>query len=278
MSTGNCYVCEGTTRPERVGQHDMTVCSVCGFGQVVEGANVEDYWARSAGTGADTELGESYWAARTGVFRSALAHMARGGRPGRVVDLGGGVGWFAACALEQGWDAYTVDVSEHAVVAAAARVGPDRSLAEAPASFEGTCDLVTLWCVVAHVPDPRAVLASALTLLKPDGRLLLTTPNFAFQRRYAAVAARLGRPVDLVASDHLLNFTPAAVDRALADVGARRSAFCYWGITEDCLLERRLARWLVPAKRAWNRTAWSAHRAGLPLLCSELQVEAVRAP
>ncbi|MGH9042812.1 MAG: class I SAM-dependent methyltransferase [Acidimicrobiia bacterium] len=275
LPSGQCYVCGEPTAPRRIGTNDLDVCRTCGFGRVAAIAPVDDYWARSED--AEHELAERYWQARTGVFRRALAQVGGSRGPGRVVDLGGGVGYFAACAIEEGWDAFSVDVSEHAVQAAAARIGSDRSMARAPADLEGTCDLVTLWCVVAHVPDPRAVVADALRLLKPEGRLLVTTPNFLFQARYASVTARLGRPLDFVASDHLLHFTPAAMDRLLTGAGATRRSFSYWGITEDCLLERRLATLLVPAKRAWNWGAWQVSRAGTPLLTSELQVEAVRA-
>jgi SAM-dependent methyltransferase len=253
----------------------MLVCDQCGFGQIADGEHTSDYWARK--DNVEHEVGERYWTARLAVYRRALISVERVTGPGRLVDLGGGVGHFAECALERGWDAYSVDVSEHAAAAAAARVGEARSLISTPDSMDGTCDLVTLWCVVAHVPDPRAVLADALRLLKPGGRLLMTTPNLLFQSRYAALASRLGRPLDFVASDHVLHFTPRSIDRLLADAGATRRTFAYWGVTADCLLERRLARVLVPCKRLWNRGAWALSKLGGPALYSELHVEGVRA-
>jgi 2-polyprenyl-3-methyl-5-hydroxy-6-metoxy-1,4-benzoquinol methylase len=251
----------------------MAVCPRCGFGKVNDDERQTDYWSRTQ----DTEglIRADYWSARQGLYRRALTHAARNGGPGRVADLGGGVGYFAACAIEMGWDAYSIDVSEHAVQAAAVRIGNERSFLRAPEFLTGTCDLVTLWCVVAHVPDPRAVLADALLLLKPGGRLVITTPNFAFQAMYAAVAARIGRPVDFVEHDHFLHFTVDAMDRLLAGVGLLRASYAYWGSTEDCVLEHRLAGVLVPCKRAWNWVAFHLTRAGLPPLYSELQVEAV---
>ncbi len=209
------------------------------------------------------------------MFRRALEAIGRETGPGRVVDVGGGVGYFAATALELGWDAYSVDPSERAVQAAAARIGSNRSLVEPLPHLVGSCDLVTLWCVVAHVPNPRAVLAQAVRLLKPTGRLLVTTPNFLFQARYAALAARLGRSIDFAAHDHLFHFTPAALTRVLADAGTEPRSFAYWGVTTECVLVKRLSRVLVPVKRLWNWSAWQLSRAGLPLYSSELQVEAV---
>lgn len=267
-------MCSGPTALRRVGIADMVVCHECGFGQIAGGEHTPDYWART--DDVEHETGERYWTARLNVYRRALVAVERETGPGRLVDLGGGVGHFAQCALERGWDAYSVDVSEHAAAAAAERVGGGRSLLATPAEMDGTCDLVTLWCVVAHVPDPRAVLADAMRLLKPGGRLLMTTPNLLFQSGYAAITARLGRPLDFVASDHVLHFTPRSIDRLLADAGASRRTFKYWGITTDCLLERRLARVLVPCKRLWNWGAWHASRIGAPAVYSELHVEGIR--
>jgi 2-polyprenyl-3-methyl-5-hydroxy-6-metoxy-1,4-benzoquinol methylase len=133
-------------------------------------------------------------------------------------------------------------------------------------------DVVTMWCVVAHVPDPRALLSDAVRALRPGGVLLLTTPNLRFQMGYAAALGALGRPLDFESHDHLLHFTPSAIRRLLADVGLRAHRFTYVGITEDCVASRRLAPLLVPAKRVWNRAAVIASRAGAPLVSSELQV------
>ena len=251
----------------------MAVCGSCGFGQAADNQRQGDYWSRSE----DTKglIGADYWSVRQGVFRRALRDMAREHGPGRVADLGGGVGYFASCAIDMGWDAYSIDVSRHAVQAAATRIGEDRSFLAAPDFLVGACDLVTLWCVVAHVPDPRAVLKEARRLLKPGGRLLITTPNFTFQSKYAALAARVGRPFDFVAHDHFLHYTADAIDRILADVGVVSRSFAYWGSTGDCVLEHRLATVLVPCKRAWNWAAFQLSRAGFPPYYSELQVAAV---
>jgi len=272
MSAARCYACGDATGPRRVGVADLLVCGACGFAKIADGRHADDYWART--DDVQHEIDERYWTARLAVYRRALIAVERETGPGRLADLGGGVGHFAACALARGWDAYSIDVSAHAARAAAVRVGGGRSLLAAPEWMYGSCDVVTLWCVVAHVPDPRALVADALQLLRPGGRLLLTTPNFLFQAPYARLAARLGRPLDFAASDHVLHFTPASIRRVLTDAGAGRCTWAYWGVTAECLLERRLARLLVPGKRLWNRAAWSAARVGAPPLYSELHVQA----
>jgi SAM-dependent methyltransferase len=247
------------------------VCSRCGLGRTEEGSQAADYWTRRKD--GESEAEERYWTdARTEVFRGALSLLQAQAGKGRILDLGGGVGHFAQLALAAGWDAYSVDVSEVAVAAAATRIGAARALPSIPTEIEGTCDAVTLWCVVAHLADPRAVLTDALKALRPGGRLFLTTPNFRFQLRYASALARLGRPIDFSAHDHLLHFTEDALGRTLGAVGVSQWRPVFVGVTEDCVAEPRIARYAVPAKRAWNRFALAAARARLPYVGSEFQV------
>ena len=266
-----CYVCGAEVVRRRVGGSAIGVCVQCGLGRTEEVSKASDYWTRQEVV--EGERAERYWTgARTSVFRGALADLeARGGK-GRLLDIGGGVGHFADIALAAGWDAYSLDVSAVAAAAAAQRIGGARSLSSIPDELAGTCDAVTLWCVIAHVADPRSILADALRALRPGGQLFLTTPNFRFQKPYAAVLHRLGRPIDFSGHDHLLHFTPDALRRTLETVGVIEWRFAFVGVTEDCVAVPRLARWVVPAKRAWNLGALGASRAGLPYVGSELQV------
>lgn len=268
---GHCYVCAADTSSRWVGGSAMRVCEDCGLGRMEQAAQALDYWTRH--DDGDGQLAERYWThARTAVFRGALAHLEAAGGKGRLLDIGGGVGHFAHTALAGGWDAYSLDVSTAAVDAAAGRIGRARSLSSIPPGIAGTCDAVTLWCVIAHLADPRPVLADALRALRPGGRLFLTTPNFRFQTAYAAVLQRLGRPIDFAAHDHLFHFTADALRRTLEAVGVVDWRFTFVGVTEDCVAVPQLSRWVVPAKRAWNRGALGASRFGLPHVGSELQV------
>ena len=246
----------------------MSLCTRCGFGRTVAGAVNSDYWAGAEGGG---DVDHRYWTeARTAIFRGALELLGANGSRGTILDIGGGVGMFAELALAGGWDAYSVDVSGVAVAAAAERIGPSRSLASVPEEMRGSCDAVTLWCVVAHTADPRAVLAEAVGALRPGGQLFVTTPNFRFQIGYATALAALGRPLDF--TGHVVHFTADALDRTLDAAGVAELRRVFVGVTEYCVADPRLSRWVVPAKRAWNRYAQLAARAGLPHLGSDIQV------
>lgn len=253
----------------------MLLCSECGLGRVPEMQTGPDFW-----TSEEHELSKDYWTtARSGMFRKALARLEDNGAKGRLLDLGGGVGYFAELALGLGWDAYSLDISEPAHKAAAERLGAERSLTpEQAQEFSGQCDVVSLWCVVAHGLDPLSLVRQAVDLLKPGGRLLITTPNFIFQGTLARLLARLDKPYDLVCRDHILHFTPKAADRLLREAGLASWSYEYLGVTENCFFSARFARILVPLKRVWNFAGARTPLIGLPPLCAELQIVGVKGP
>ena len=271
MIPNRCYACGGAEHERQIGVNSVLVCVDCGMGRVLGEPMARAYWSHDD---PEAALSEVYWAARRTMFSGALREFARRiGGPGRILDLGGGVGHFAELALAGGWDAYSTDLSELAAAAAAERLGPGRSLLSSDdPELQGTFDVVTLWCVVAHVADPVALLESAARLLRPGGQMLIATPNFLFQNPYARLLNRLGRPLDLRQADHLLNFTPKAIQLVTERAGLRNASFHYFGVTEECLAHRGLGRALVPLKRVWNRVGASAVRVGLPPLGGDLQV------
>lgn len=249
----------------------MQVCLRCGFGRVAGNLVERDYWTGGKNIGANVD--DEYWTvARTDVFSGALRLLRRETGIGRLLDIGGGVGHFTKCALDAGWDAFSVDTSPGARAAATARVGPDRALTMLPEESAGTFDVVTLWCVIAHVTEPRRLISQAIHALRPGGCLFLTTPNFAFQRRYIATLARLDRRIDFSQHDHLLHFTCDSITRLLTDCGIGLVRLRHAGVTEEFAVEPRVARWVVPVKRAFNRAAVAAAAVGIPFFGSELQV------
>jgi SAM-dependent methyltransferase len=110
------------------------------------------------------------------------ALLRAAGRPGRLLDVGCGVGRLLEVAREAGWQAVGVDV-DPAMAAYArergldVRLGRLRALRLPAASF----DLVTLWNVIDFVPEPLGVLQEIFRLLAPGGRVLVRTPNVPVQ-------------------------------------------------------------------------------------------------
>jgi SAM-dependent methyltransferase len=99
-------------------------------------------------------------------------------RPSTLLDVGCGHGRFLSQMAARGWKVAGVDFDPDAVKAARSRgldvgVGGIESMLASGAQF----DFVTASHVIEHVPDPALFLAQCKQVLKPNGRLILRTPN-----------------------------------------------------------------------------------------------------
>lgn len=262
-----CRVCSHPTRALTIGAVSFDECVRCGFAFLDHQVAATDYWPQAEATAAE------FWTdAKRRYFTAALDELGRASPGRRLVDVGGGVGYFAELALADGWDAISVDVSERATAAAAERIGWDRALRSLDELAPASVDVATLWCVVAHVIDPTALLEQVRRVVAPGGLVWITTPNFVFQKRYARFRLWAGRPIDFAADDHLGQFTPSAAGRLLASTGFGPPRWSYCGITEFCATTASRGSVALALKRAWNWSASEAQRLGLPNLMSELQL------
>lgn len=117
-------------------------------------------------------MGYFDWHEQPGYWRDVTRHFDPGGR---LLDVGCGSGWLA-----QHFADYTgLDGSPDAVEVAA-QAGRNVSLHDvaeplpaADASFDG----VVLKDLLEHVADPAAVVAEALRVLRPGGRLFASSPD-----------------------------------------------------------------------------------------------------
>jgi SAM-dependent methyltransferase len=159
----------------------------------------------------------SQLAARERTFAASLGEIERlAGGKGRLLDIGTAAGAFVAAAVRQGWEAEGCEPN-HWLAAWGAkhygiriRQGGLFDQDYAPASF----DVVTLWDVIEHTPDPRAVLERCATLLKPGGVLIVNYPDIG-----SWIARGLGRRWLFLTSVHLWYFDRRTIRRILEATG-----------------------------------------------------------
>ncbi|MFI5363667.1 MAG: class I SAM-dependent methyltransferase [Elusimicrobiota bacterium] len=100
---------------------------------------------------------------------------------GRLFDVGCGDGGFLKAASDLGFKASGFDFDPNATAKARA-LGLDAATGDfdsffADARLHGAFDVVTLFDVVEHVPEPAALLTRAKKLVKAGGHMVVTMPD-----------------------------------------------------------------------------------------------------
>jgi SAM-dependent methyltransferase len=165
------------------------------------------------------------------LINAALADVTRiVGDHGRLLDVGCGYGLFLAAAQRQGWECFGIDVSEAGVRYATDQMGLSNirrghllSASYTPASFE----VITMFNLLEHVSDPKALLTETFRLLRPNGVLLTRVPNMAFHDLLwkmpgiTHVGKRKGLHYlgGLAPPQHLFGFAPRTLSAILESVG-----------------------------------------------------------
>ena len=134
---------------------------------------------------------------------------------GTVLDLGCGTGEFLKIMKASGWETAGVDPSEEWNK----RSTDDNKIYSADlmeVKFEGqSFDVITLWQVLEHLPEPDKYLAEMHRLLKKDGILVLSVPNI--NSLQAGLGGRRWFHLDL--PRHRWQFVPETVLKMLDKTG-----------------------------------------------------------
>lgn len=157
--------------------------------------------------------------------RARRLSAATGSLPGVALDIGCGRGSLLDHLRRLGWQIIGTELNDagarHAreTLAIDVRTGP-HAMRSIP---DGSIDLVILWHVLEHVPEPHELLQEANRVLRPGGTMLVAVPNFG------STEAQRGRSAwfHLDVPRHLVHFDLKTLRNMLRTEGfeARRVRF-----------------------------------------------------
>ncbi|MBE0690926.1 MAG: class I SAM-dependent methyltransferase [Anaerolineae bacterium] len=197
-------------------------------------------------------------------FAKRLRRLEQFVQPGKLLDVGCAAGFFLDEAHKHGWQVQGVDVSDFVVQYAREHFGYDvrqGSLLEQDFP-KGAYDLVTLWDVIEHVPDPKAYVEHVAALLRSGGIVALATPDVD------SIPARLTgkRWVGYkLSEEHVYYFSQHTLSRMLENAGFEIVRVRHVGkyVTLRLFLDRLsmysplLATLLSKAERTFSLSEWS---------------------
>jgi 2-polyprenyl-3-methyl-5-hydroxy-6-metoxy-1,4-benzoquinol methylase len=99
---------------------------------------------------------------------------------GRLLEIGPAIGAFLAVAQEAGYGVEAVEMDAACCAFLERQLGVRTIRSDDPAGVletAGQFDIIAMWQVIEHLPDPRQVLEAAARALAPGGVLALAAPN-----------------------------------------------------------------------------------------------------
>ena len=162
---------------------------------------------------------------RDRAYKKRLKIIEKYKNPGRILDVGCGLGNFLPIARKRGWEVYGIEISSWAAQFIKEKLGFEvfnGQLYEAdfPSRF---FDVVVMWHSLEHISEPAKVLQEARRILKDEGLLVIAVPNvdyFVYKFFYRLFR---GREKLLVSNKgkivHLYYFSIKTLERLLEKCG-----------------------------------------------------------
>lgn len=257
-----CVVC-GSTQGEAVFNEfgvDVRQCAECGH-VYSSWPGGEDYDGYFSAAPIDPQAAQRFWDEQHARMYDDFIGRYLAGRQGRLLDVGCGLGYFVKrVAAVPGWDAHGYEISRQAVAYARETLGLANvhcGKVEESHFAPGSFDVITLWDVIEHIPNPDPLLAHLWSLLTADGMLCMHTPNAVIQLPKARLKRWLRGMQPglhyLEARDHINLYKVSTLRRVLERNGFHDVRFIHLRPIEAVAdAGERMSRFL---KRAWFAAA-----------------------
>lgn len=157
---------------------------------------------------------------------------------GKLLDIGCGSGFFIACLKKYGWNVSGIDISKWATEFARKKLRLNVITGTVEdVQFNEKFNIVTMYHILEHLPNPIGSLKKVLELIADDGTLIIKGPNLgSFDRIWHG---KKWRGYDL--PFHLYHFTPKTYQMILKMAGfsVQKILLQNWRLFEH-LMEMRL--------------------------------------
>lgn len=228
-----CIICKSNRNKVvfRESRADVLRCRNCGhvFSSYEADQDFDGYFGYEP-----IESGEQFWwnEAHRAMYEDFCRKLLRG-RSGKLLDVGCGLGFFLKhVSAYPAWQVFGYEISQQGVDFARNKLqlrNVSCGKVEESRLRRKNFDIITLWDVIEHIPDPDPFLSYLTSILKDDGFLFMHTPNVQNQLPKARLKVLLRgmRPgiQYLDAKDHVNIYSPKLLAQVLRRNGFRDVTF-----------------------------------------------------
>ena len=185
----NCNLCNSNKYKlfREINNYRLVKCKRCGLvylnprpaqQELNRGYNSE-YYKKGIIQEDQTEAGiEKEIEKRLGRAREIIKISSK--KKGKLLDIGCALGFFIACLKRYGWEVAGVESSEWSANFAKEKLGLNvfRGTIE-EIEFTGYFNVITMYHLLEHLPNPLGILRKVSKILANDGLLVIKGPNLA---------------------------------------------------------------------------------------------------
>jgi len=231
----NCIICGSDDRKMVFEEESIPIYRCLRCGHLCSSFRREADYAGYFGT-TDLTKDDYFWFNKAHVaMYGDFCRRFIGGRKGRLLDVGCGLGYFIKKISEfSDWQATGYEISAPAAKFASEKLGLNDVFCgrvEDSGLPDGSFDIITLWDVIEHLSEPDRLLSRSQALLSENGFLFIHTPNASVQLLKAKIKKTfLGMKQDihyLEAKDHLNIYSVRSMIAILKKNGFNRIEFIH---------------------------------------------------
>lgn len=185
-----CAIC---LTPEKFAfiKHGYTIthCPECGLYRTILKSSypkmVKQYYTKAYFTGSKHRAGYANYEEDTRIVQANakkyLGELWKYAKVGSLLDVGCATGTFLDEAKRNGWNGWGIDVSDYAVTNARKKMGAriKQGVLKKTTFGRKKFDAITLLDVFEHIGDPRRLIKTIHSLLRPKGIIIINTGDSA---------------------------------------------------------------------------------------------------
>jgi len=152
------------------------------------------------------------------IYRRKVEEILKTDSGKTLLDYGCSTGYFLQTAIEMGFDGHGVELNSFGVKWAREKLGLkniyDKDIKDC--GFDKySFDVITIWDVLEHVPNPFDLLSELRPYLNPDGFIVIETSYYdCFETEFLGM-----ENTNLVGDIHLMHFTSPSLDELTTRAG-----------------------------------------------------------
>ena len=170
----------------------------------------------------------------------------------RILDVGCGVGYFLDVAKKRGWNVFGTEVTDIAIdICKEKGINVFKGFVSDAPFDKASFDVITSFEVIEHINTPVDEVRSIYSLLRKNGVVYITTPNYNSINRIlqgANYTSTLGIP------DHLVYFTAKTISVLLENQKLKKCFIKTTGINISSLLNTKIETADMVSKSSVNES------------------------